>query len=168
MKSPVDDLVAVLAAQAREYQGLLPILDQEEQVLLKADARALAPISELREALVTRLVALERDRGKALRGPGRRARPRSAPPHGPPAHGAPARPAHPRSPRSGEEISGLLLDLAERNGRNLFLADRTLSWLGGLFTAMAPADGLSAGPAYAPSGRTEQPIQDLRLLDRQA
>ena len=66
MKRPADALVAVLAAQAREYHGLLPILDQEEQFLLHADARALAPISELREALVTRLVALERDRTKAL------------------------------------------------------------------------------------------------------
>jgi len=167
MKRPVDDLVAVLAAQAREYQGLLPILDQEEQVLLKADARALAPISELREALVTRLVVLERDRGKALRALGAELGldprlltvPRLM-------ELLPASAAALAAVR--REISGLLLSLAERNGRNLFLADRTLSWLGGLFTAMAPADGPSAGSAYAPSGRTEQPIQDLRLLDRQA
>jgi flagellar biosynthesis/type III secretory pathway chaperone len=167
MKRPADALVAVLAAQAREYQGLLPILDQEEQILLKADARALAPISELREALVTRLVALERDRTKALQALGADlgidARLLTVPrlmellPASAPALAAVRR-----------EISGLLLDLAERNGRNLFLADRTLSWLGGLFTAMAPVDGVIPGSAYAPSGRTEQPIQDLRLLDRQA
>jgi flagellar biosynthesis/type III secretory pathway chaperone len=167
MKRPVDDLVAVLAAQAREYQGLLPILDQEELVLLKADARALAPISELREALVTRLAALERDRGKALRALGLELGldprlltvPRLM-------QLLPASASALAAVR--REISGLLLDLAERNGRNLFLADRTLSWLGGLFTAMAPADGVIPGSAYAPSGRSEQPIQDLRLLDRQA
>ena len=118
-------------------------------------------------AWVTRLVALERDRTKALRvladSLDLDARTLTVPrlmellPDSAPALAA-----------IRQEISGLLPKLAERNGRNLFLADRTLSWLGGLFTAMAPEDGLSPAPAYAPSGRTEQPIQDLRLLDRQA
>jgi hypothetical protein len=67
-----------------------------------------------------------------------------------------------------EEICGLLPKLAERNGRNRFLADRTLAWLGGLFASLAPAFGATPGPAYAPSGRSSPAAQDLRLLDRRA
>jgi flagellar biosynthesis/type III secretory pathway chaperone len=167
MKNPADDLVAVLAAEAREYRGLLPILEEEERVLVKADARALAEVSEQREALVTRLVGLERDRGRALRGlaAGLGVDPRSL---------TASRliellPAsEPTLAAVREEICGLLPRLAERNGRNRFLADRTLAWLGGLFASLAPAFGAAPAPAYAPSGRSEQPAQDLRLLDRRA
>lgn len=166
MPSAADDLVAVLAAQAREYQGLGPILDDEEAVLAKADARGLAEVSARREALAARLAGLERERGRALSslalsfGVEPRALTISRLIDLLPGY-APALAA------ARDEIAGILPRLAERNGRNRFVAERTLTWLTGLFASLAPAFGAPA-PAYAPTGRSQAPAQDLRLLDRRA
>src|SRR5206468_3350254 len=106
--------------------------EEEERVLVRADAQALAEITEQRAAMVTRLLRLERDRGRALRGVAA-ALGVDAPlltasrliellPASAPAFAA-----------VRDQVRGLLPRLAERNGRNQFLAERTLTWLTGLF-----------------------------------
>jgi len=165
MKDLVDALVATLVAQARTYGDLAPLLDEEERVLVRADARALAEITGRRGALLSRLTRLERDRQVAL---GRLAE----------ALGVDARSLTVSrlielAPASRdalapvrEELGGLLTRLVARNGRNRVLVERTLGCLRGLYSAVVTA--LTTGPTYTMNGRTDPPLEQLRLLDRSA
>jgi flagellar biosynthesis/type III secretory pathway chaperone len=162
---PVDELVAVLAAQAREYHRLVPLLEEEERVLVRADAAALSDIAARRAALASRLAALERDRRAAL---GRVARSLGVDPAGltvsrllelAPAGGRALLAVR-------EELQELLGRLLVRNGRNRFVAERTLAYLRGLFAGVAAV--IAPAPAYAPSGRSDHLVHDLRLVDRRA
>jgi flagellar biosynthesis/type III secretory pathway chaperone len=161
----MDDLVAVLAAEAGEYHRLLPLLEEEERVLFRADAAALAEISARREALLVRLTRLERERRAALRrlatmfGVEPRALTVSRLIELAPGH------AHALEPVR-EKLRDLLRYLLERNGRNRFVAERTLACLRGLFAGLVSA--LASGPTYTQSGRSDQRAGELRLLDRRA
>jgi flagellar FlgN protein len=161
----VDDLVAILLAEAREYRRLVPLLEEEERVLVRADAAALADVSARRQALLVRLARLEGDRLTAL------------------GHVAAAIGAEPRTltvsrlielaPASAssleavrEELGGLLHHLLAHSSRNRAVAERTLGYLRGLFASVVSA--LSTEPTYSPAGRSDRPLEELRLLDRHA
>jgi flagellar biosynthesis/type III secretory pathway chaperone len=161
----MDDLVAVLVAEVDEYHRLLPLVEEEERVLVRADPGALTEISARREALLVRLTKLERDRTAALR----RLATRFGVEPGAltvsrllelaPAHAGALEPVR-------DTLRDLLGRLLERNGRNRFLAERTLACLRGLFAGIASA--LAPAPTYTHSGRSDQPVEGLRLLDRRA
>jgi len=165
MMGPMDDLVAVLVAEAGEYDRLLPLVEEEERVLVRADPAALTEISARRAALLVRLARLERERSAAL---GRLATRFGVEPKAltvsrllelAPAH------AHALEPVR-DKLRGVLGHLVERNGRNRFLAERTLACLRGLFAGLVSV--LAPAPTYTKSGRSDQPAEELRLLDRRA
>lgn len=165
MTEPLDDLLAILSAEAATYRTLLPLLEDEERDLRRAHIPGLAELRGRREDMLQRLTDLERGRRAAL---GRLAGrfgvdagtltlsrlieliPR------PPAGLAAVR----------DELRLLLTPLLARNGRNRFIAERTLECLRGLFGELAAA--VSAPAVYAGSGRSDPSGRDLLLLDRRA
>jgi flagellar biosynthesis/type III secretory pathway chaperone len=165
MTDPLDELLAILSAEAATYRTLLPLIEEEEQALRRADIQGLAELRGRREDILQRLTELERGRRVAM---GRLAArlgvdagtltlsrlielvPR-------PAAGLAA---------VRDELRLLLAGLLARNGRNRFLAERTLDCLHGLFGKLAAA--VSAPAVYAGSGRTGPAGLDLQLLDRRA
>ena len=165
MTSPIDELVAVLVVEREEYARLIPLLAEEERVLVNAEAATLTEITSRREALVVRLARLERDRRTAL---GRVAA----------ALGVDPRelslsrllevyPAHAPVLRSvADDLRAVLGPLLERHRRNRFLAERTLTWLRGLFAGLAAA--LVPKSTYTRSGQSDRPVEGLQLLDRRA
>jgi hypothetical protein len=161
----VDELVAVLVAEAGEYQRLLPLLEEEEQVLVRADAAGLSGLAARRDVAASRLVALERDRRAALGRLGVRlgVDPRSLT-ISRLVELAPAAAQALSAVR--DQLRDVLGRLLARLNRNRFLAERTLDCLRGLFASLAAA--LAPTPAYAPSGRSERRSAELGLLDRRA
>jgi hypothetical protein len=161
----VDELVAILLAEARAYRQLVPLVEEEQRALVQADAAALAEVAGRREAWLGRLARLERDRQAAL---GRLAA----------VFGVEARTLtvsrllelEPGSAAALQpvraELTSLLTGLVERHGKNRVVAERTLACLRGLFSKLVSA--LTGGPTYTPSGRSDQPLDQLRLLDRHA
>src|SRR5262249_52443961 len=65
-----------------------------------------------------------------------------------------------------DRLREVLETLRVKNGRNRFLAERTLGWLRGLFEALAAA--LAPQPTYSRSGHADPALEGLHLLDRQA
>jgi flagellar biosynthesis/type III secretory pathway chaperone len=165
MSPALDDLVAVLVAEAEEYQRLVPLLEDEERVLVRADAAALAELAAQRAAVLDRLAKLERQRRTAI---ARVARDLGIAP------GAltvsrlvelvPA--AAQRLAAVRQELCPVLDRLRARVRRNRFLAERTLECLRGLFAAISSA--LTPIPVYAQTGHSDHPAHDLRLVDRRA
>jgi len=165
MSAPLDDLGAILAAEAAECRNLLPLLDEEYHALVHADAPALLELGERREAAIAQLNVLEQRRRRAVSELANalglptstvtlsgvlRANP-----------GAAARLSPVRN-----ELRELLVRLRTLHGRNRFLAEHTLSCLRGLFSSLVAA--LAPAPTYADSGRARPSAQELRLLDRRA
>jgi hypothetical protein len=161
----VDELVAVLLAEARAYRQLVPLVEEEQRALVGADTRALADLARRREAWLAGLAKLERDRQAAV---GRLAAAFGVEPASltvsrllelSPGSAAALAPVQ-------AELAGLLTGLLERHGRNRVVAERTLACLRALFARMASA--LTGGSTYTLSGRSGQSLGHLRLLDRQA
>lgn len=165
MTGPLDDLVAALAAEAGEYRRLLPLLEDERAALVGADAATLLELGAQREAAIGRLSALERDRRAVV---GSLALALGLEPQAVTISGlldlAPARAAALAPLR--DEIRDLLGCLVRLHGRNRFIAEHALGCLRSLFSNLVAV--LAAPPTYAESGRTGEPVQELRLLDRQA
>ncbi len=165
MIEAVDELAAVLEAEAAELRHLLAVLREEEHALLRADSAAVAEIVGRKDRLGRDLGVLESRRGvtvarlgaalgagcqpltvSALAGlfPDRAARLRSA----------------------GRELRGLLTALQALSGRNGFLAERLLDCVRGLLSSLAVA--LAPTPTYGATGRNDPRRTALRLLDRRA
>jgi hypothetical protein len=165
MPGPLDDLVAVLAAEAAEYRDLLPVLEEERRALVRADGTALLELGERHEASALSLATLERKRRMAV---GTLASTLGVPPGAVtlsrlldlmPGSAAALSPLR-------DELRDLLGRLLLQHGRNRFLAEHTLVCLQGLFSSLVTV--LAPPPTYANSGRAGQPAQELRLLDRRA
>jgi flagellar biosynthesis/type III secretory pathway chaperone len=165
MPGPLDDLGAILAAEAAECRDLLPLLEEEYRALVRADGAALLEVGAKREASIAHLGALERSRRAALGGVAA-------------ALGIPLSTVTLSrlltlmpGPATGlvplrNELRDLLERLRTLNSRNRYLAEHTLDCLRGLFSSLVAV--LAPAPTYADSGRARQPAQELRLLDRQA
>lgn len=165
MTDPLDELLAILHAEAATYRTLLPLIEEEERALRRADIPGLAELRGQREDMLQRLIELERGRRATLGGLAGRlgvdagkltlSRLIELVPR-PPARLAAVR----------DELRLLLTRLLARNGRNRFIAERTLDCLRGLFGELAAA--VAAPAVYAGSGRTDPSGPDLQLLDRRA
>ncbi|HTY79034.1 MAG TPA: flagellar protein FlgN [Candidatus Bathyarchaeia archaeon] len=165
MPAPLDDLGAVLAAEAAECRDLLPLLEDEFRALLQADVPALLEIGARREAAVAQLNALEQRRQRAVGD--------LATALGLPAPSVTLSSVLGTAPEAAarllpirNELRELLVMLRTLHGRNRFLAEHTLSCLRGLFSSLVAA--LAPAPTYADSGRARPSAQELRLLDRRA
>lgn len=167
MRLALEDLTALLGAEARELRRLLTLLEEQERVLLRGEATALAGLSTLEEALVRRLALLE-DQRRAL--VGRLARDLGMAPAAltlsrllsllpePP----------PRLPALREELGGLLGKLRALNARRGFLVERSLGYLDRLLNLLLAALSPGAAPTYAQDGRTSRAVPALQLVDRKA
>jgi flagellar biosynthesis/type III secretory pathway chaperone len=162
---PFGELLAVLGAQASELRRLLPLLDEQQRALVRADAGAVMDLTRRQEPVIRKLVGLEAERRRVLGGLAT-------------ALGAEARGLTlsrvlrlvPDAPaglaRLGDELRGLGEGLRALNARNGYLIDRSLGYLerllGQLVTSLAPA------PIYAASGRAAPAVEARRLVDRRA
>lgn len=163
----LDELIAVLVAEAQECRGLLPLLEDQERALLRADAEALVTLLGQQDVIARRLAELERGRQKLAHRladaldlgdepltvsklialfPGLAA----------------------RLGRLREELQAVLTRLGRLNTRNRFLVERSLGYVERLFSQIMSAVVQAAAPTYAATGRTGRPVPALRFLDRSA
>lgn len=167
MRLGIEDLTALLAAEARELRRLLALCEEQERVLLRGDAATLAGLTTLEESLVRRLALLE-DQRRAL--VGRLARDLGTAPGALTLSGLlgllPEPP--PRLVALRDELHGLLGRLRALNERNGFLVERSLGYLDRLLNHLLAALSPGSAPTYAPNGRTGRAVPVLRLVDRRA
>jgi flagellar biosynthesis/type III secretory pathway chaperone len=162
---PLDELIALLSAEARTYRALLPLLADEASCLRKAHMPGLAGLRVRREEMLAQLTELDRARRAALGTLARRldvdttsltvSRLIELVPR-PPAALVALR----------DELRGLLTQMLNLSIRNRFLAERTLGCLRGLLSQLAAA--VLPPPVYAESGRPDRADADFKLLDRRA
>jgi flagellar biosynthesis/type III secretory pathway chaperone len=167
MRLALEDLTVLLGAEVRELRWLLALLEEQERVLLRGDATALAGLTTLEATLVRRLALLEDQRRVLV---GRLARNLGAAPATltlarllellpePP----------PGLPALREELGGLLGPLRVLSARNGFLVERSLGYLDRLLSHLLAALSPGGAPTYAPDGRTSRAVPALRLIDRKA
>ena len=161
----MDELLEILGAEASEYRQLLPLVEEEERVLVSADVPGLLEVSARREAAIARLGSLERKRRAVL------ARLAAALGVDPKALTVSRlrelAPAHARAlSELGDELRALLGPMLARHGRNRFVAEHTLGCLRGLLAGIALA--LVPAPAYTRGGQSTLAVEGLSLLDRRA
>lgn len=163
----LDELIAVLGAEAQECRRLLPLLEDQERALLRADAATLATLLGTLEPVAKRLAHLERDRQTLV---GRLA-------------GALELEGEaltvsklialfpepsPRLARLRDELHAVVTRLAGLSRRNGFLVERSLGYVERLLNQLVSTIALAAAPTYAATGRTGRPVPALRFVDRSA
>ena len=165
MTTLLENLADILAEEAACVRRLLPVLEEQERVILRADTAALVDLVGRQQALVATLGELECTRRAAV---GRLAR-----------HldvqrerltfsalRACVREMPERLAAVRDELREALAALATRNRRNGFLLDRSLGHVERLFAQLLPM--AAPVPMYAASGRATHASPALARLDRQA
>ncbi len=162
----IEDLAALLGAEARELRRLLTLLKEQEGALLRGDAAALAGLGGLEEAFVRRLGLLEDQRRSLVE---RLAGDLGVPP--PLTLSALLRLLPEPPPRLialRVELRDLLGRLSALNKRNGFLAERSVGYLDRLLTHLLAVLAPATTPTYARDGRAGRAAPVLRLVDRRA
>jgi flagellar biosynthesis/type III secretory pathway chaperone len=164
VSDPFRDLTEVLAEQAAELRGLVPLLDAQQTALTRADTAAVATLVSEQAPILRRLLQLDRRRqtlAVALAahlgvGPG----PLSL-------SALLARIPSPPRPVTAlqQELRELLAVVDRRNRRNAFLLQRAMTYVGGLLRVVA---GPEPAPVYSATGQPAAPPATPRLLDRSA
>jgi flagellar biosynthesis/type III secretory pathway chaperone len=165
MTAGLDDLSVALAAEARHLGSLLALLEEEAEVLARADAASLAAIADRKAGWI-------RDRAP-LEGARRQAVSRIADALGlDPSTVTLTDLAHREPTHAGRllarrdelrRLAGRLSALVRHNG---FLLERSLQHLRGFLSSLI---GAVAHPAtYTASGRSELPPAALGLVDHRA
>jgi flagellar biosynthesis/type III secretory pathway chaperone len=162
----LDDLTGVLSAQAAELRTLVPLLDEQQTALTRADSAQVATLMFRQEPILRRLLRLDQRRrtvaaalaarlgidGAGLSLSALLSR-------------APAAPAALTTVQA--ELRHLLEAVDVRNRRNAFLLGRAVACLEGLVRAIvAPAS--ETAPVYAATGRPAPRPAAPRLVDRSA
>ena len=166
MTGTLDDLAAVLAAQAQELRQLVPLLDEQQAALTQADSARVAAVMFRQDPILRRLLKLDQRR-QAVAGalaaqaglPGGRL---SLSAH---LGRLPHAPAALRTLQ--RELSDLLAAVDTRSRRNAFLLDRAVASVEGLLRAVR-GPGPEPSPVYAESGQPAPRAAAPRLLDRSA
>jgi flagellar biosynthesis/type III secretory pathway chaperone len=165
MTTLLEDLADILAEEVACVRRLLPVLEEQERVLLRADAGALVELTGRQQALLATLGELEGSRRAAV---GRLAR------H----FGVDrerltfsalrerAREMPERLAAVRDELREALAALATRSRHNGFLLDRSLGYVERLLAHLLPM--AAPVPTYAASGRATHASPALARLDRQA
>lgn len=163
----LDELIAVLVAEAQECRRLLPLLEDQERALLRADAAMLVALLGKQEPIARRIADLERGRQTLVsRLAGALALPDEALTVSKLITLFPE--PSPRLARLREELQAVLTRLGRLNSRNGFLVERSLGYVERLFNQVMSAVAQAASPTYAATGRTGRPVPFLRFLDRSA
>lgn len=164
---PVDDLMAVLAAEAGECRRLLPLLEDQERALLRADARTALDLFKQQEPVALRLAQLEKGRRMLV---GRLAAALGVDGEGLTLAKLLARVPDP--PAGLTSLRAELRDLLDRLGaltrRNGFLVERSLWYVQRLLNHLVSSLALGAPPTYAATGRAAHAVPALTFVDRRA
>ena len=159
-------LVEVLSAQADELRALVPLLDEQQAALTRADSAAVAAVLVRQDPILRRFHRLEDKRRALVASLAARI--------GVPANGIVLSALVARIPDAPAVLATLraelrsLLEAADvRNRRNAFLLSRLMASIEGLVRAVtAPAAELA--PVYVASGRPARRGGGPRLVDRSA
>jgi len=165
MAGLVDALVAVLNREAEELQRLRPLIEEQQRMLLRGDARAVVDALTRQEPVLHRIAALESERISVV------------------AQLAALLDLDPKRltlthllslvprPLAGLEplrrdLRSLLDRLLTLNSRNTFLIERSLLHLERLFRHLLSALRVVPAPTYAASGRPALSNATLQFVDR--
>ena len=163
---PLDDLTQVLSAQAAELRRLVPLLDEQQSAITRADSAQVASVMFRQAPIMKRLLQLDQRRQAlaiALAARAGLATTRVS------LSALLARlPAPPSALASLQiELRQLLDGIAVRTRRNAFLLQRAVACVEGLVrVVMAPAP--EPAPVYAATGQPAGRPTGPRLLDRNA
>jgi flagellar biosynthesis/type III secretory pathway chaperone len=166
VSDPLDDLTAVLSVQAAELRALVPLLDEQQNALTRADSARVAEGMFRQAPILRRLLRLDQRRLTVVATLAARfgleparlslsallAR-------------APAVPAALAAVQ--EELRRLLEAVDVRNRRNAFLLGRAVASLEALTRAVI-APGAEPAPVYVATGRPARRRAGPRLVDRSA
>jgi flagellar biosynthesis/type III secretory pathway chaperone len=163
----LDDLADILTAEAAELRRLLPVVEDAQQALLRADAPGLAACLERQEAPLRNLARLEIRRRALLDGAARMlGHDRDALTLSRLLAFAPRSPA--RLTRLREELAPLLDRLGALTRTNAFLVERSLGYVERLLGQVFALMGTTPAPTYAATGRAAPPAPGVGLVDREA
>lgn len=161
------ELIAVLAAETQECRRLLPLLEDQERALLRADAATIVKLLGKQEPIASRLAELEQARRKLVR---RLAGPLDLEDEALTVSKLMAlfpEPA-PRLASLRDELRDLVTRLGRLGVRNGFLVERSLGYVERLFNQLMSTIALAAAPTYAATGRAGRSVPALRFVDRSA
>ena len=166
MSDPLDDLTEVLSAQAAELRTLVPLLDEQQQALTRADSAGVASVMFRQAPIMKRLLRLDQRRHTLAIALGAQvglATSRVS------LSALLARlPAAPAALSSLQvELRQLLEAIAVRTRRNAFLLERAVACVEGL-VRIVTAPAAEPAPVYAATGQTATRPAGPRLLDRNA
>lgn len=166
MSDLLDDLTDVLSAQAAELRRLVPLLDEQQTALTRADSARVAAVTFRQEPVLRRLLRLDQRRRVLATALATR--------FGLGAEGlslsallarTAAAPATLTTVRT--ELRQLLEAVDVRNRRNAFLLERAVACIEGLVRAvLAPAP--EPAPVYVATGRPARGRGGPTLVDRSA
>jgi flagellar biosynthesis/type III secretory pathway chaperone len=162
--APLDDLLAVLAAEGAELRRLLPLLEQERAALMRVDAPAVAALTGEKELALGELKRLEARRQGCLA--------QLATAYGVSVDSLTLS-GLARLVASPERLEALrrtlradLARLAAVNDGNRFLVEQSLRHVHGLLGAVKAA--LAETPTYGAGGRSAETASTRAVLDRTA
>ena len=166
MSDPVLALTEVLSAQADELRALIPLLDEQEAALTRADSAAVADVLLRQDPILRRFHRLEQRREAAAT--------RLAADVGVPTSGVSMSALLARLPRVPAVLTTVRAELREllhtvdvRNRRNAFLLKRAADFVDGLMRVMLGAAAEPA-PAYVRTGQPGRRRGGSSLVDRSA
>jgi flagellar biosynthesis/type III secretory pathway chaperone len=165
MTALLEGLADILVEETACVRELLSVLEEQERVLLRADAAALAALVTRQQALVTSLGDLEGSRRATLgRLAGQLGVERERLTFSTLGQRVRAMPERLAAVR--DELRQALGALARRNERNGFLLDRSLGYVERLLAQLLPTR--TPVPVYAATGRATPVTPVLTRLDRRA
>ena len=163
---PLDELTRVLTEQAEELRRLVPLLDEQQGALTRADSAQVASVMFRQAPIMKRLLQLDQRRQALAITLAARA---GLSTHRVSLSALLARlPAPPAVLLTLQvELRQLVDGIAVRTRRNAFLLDRAVAYIEGLVRiVMAPAT--EPAPVYAATGQPAGRQAGPRLLDRNA
>ena len=166
MKDPLDDLTDVLSAQADELRTLVPLLDEQQNALTRADSAQVASVMFRQAPIMKRLLKLDQRRqALAIAIAAQAGLPTSRVSLSALLARLPAAPAALSTLQV--ELRQLLEGIAVRTRRNAFLLERAVSYVEGLVRIIT-APAAEPAPVYVATGQPAARPAAPRLLDRNA
>ena len=161
----VRELATVLAAQESALATLVGVLEDQERLLLKPDARALLALIKSQEHVVAEILELEKARLKVTEqlAADLQVAPRTLT-LGRLAEIFPALPED--LGRLRTTLTTLVRRVGSINARNAFLAEKSLGYIERLLDQFVAA--LAPSPTYGAAGRAYAGARTAGLLDREA
>jgi flagellar biosynthesis/type III secretory pathway chaperone len=166
LKDPLDDLSEVLSAQAAELRPLVPLLDEQQNALTRADSAQVASVMFRQAPIMKRLLKLDQRRqALAITIAAQAGLPTTRVSLSALLARLPAAPAALSTLQV--ELRQLLESLGVRSRRNAFLLERVAAYIEGL-VRIVTAPTAEPAPVYVATGQPAARSIAPRLLDRNA